>query len=124
VLVVDDEPLIHVIVSRCLERAGFEVLHAMDGLQAVKLLSVAAEQPCLAITDMRMPHMGGAALGAWVRSGYPSTPILYISGYMDELPPPANEGSCQALAKPFTPEVLLEKVRELHPQTAQALPSR
>jgi CheY-like chemotaxis protein len=119
VLVVDDEPLIHVIVSRCLERAGFEVLHAMDGLQAVKLLSVAAEQPCLAITDMRMPHMGGAALGAWVRSGYPSTPILYISGYMDELPPPANEGSCQALAKPFTPEVLLEKVRELCKDTVE-----
>ena len=113
VLIVDDEPEIHGLIHRCLERAGFDALHAKDGVEAIAMLSAAAEQPCLVITDMRMPRMNGAELGAWVRSHYPSMPILYISGYMDELPPPASDGSCQALAKPFTLDVLLEKVREL-----------
>jgi CheY-like chemotaxis protein len=119
VLVVDDEPQMHALIHRYLGQAGLDVLHAKDGVEAIGVLSGTAEQPCLVITDMRMPRMGGAELGAWVRSHYPSMPILYISGYMDELPPPANDGSCQALAKPFTLELLLEKVRELCQDTVE-----
>ena len=113
VVVADDEPVLHVLASRSLEGVGFEVLHAMHGLQVIELLSREAEPPCLVIADMRMPYMNGSALGAWVRSRYPSTPILYISGYEDELPPTGTDGSYQVLEKPFTPEMLLAKVREL-----------
>ena len=119
VLVVDDEPMMHVVIRRCLERAGFELLHAEDGVEAINVLSAAPEQPCLVITDMRMPRMGGAELGRWVRSHYPSVPILYVSGYMDELPPIDGDGSCEALGKPFSSEALLDCVRELCKDVAE-----
>jgi two-component system, cell cycle sensor histidine kinase and response regulator CckA len=114
VLVVDDEPLLHVIASRILERAGFEVLHAQDGLEAIELMGLTAASPTLLVTDIRMPRMTGIELGRWVSSRYPAVPILYVSGFTDEFPTLDDDGPSRAiLAKPFTPDMLLEQVRLL-----------
>ncbi len=114
VLVVVDEPLIHVIATRVLDRAGFEVLNASDGLQAIELVSLVPAPPCLVITDMRMPRMNGAEFGRWMQSAHPTVPVLYISGYLEEAPP-VRDGERQRvwLSKPFAPDQLLAKVREL-----------
>jgi CheY-like chemotaxis protein len=112
VLLVDDEPMIHLIVTRTLQREGWTVLGANDGEHAIEILGQRGEPPDLVITDMRMPRMSGAELGQWIEARYPTLPILYISGFMDMLPQPA-QGRSGALGKPFTPAMLLQAVREL-----------
>lgn len=114
VLVVDDEPLVHVIAGRVLERHGFDLLNAADGLEAIEILGLAGRVPSLVISDLRMPRMTGVELGQWLAARYPGLPLLYISGFMDEAPPPPAGSAPQAfLGKPFTPEMLLSQVRDL-----------
>lgn len=121
VLVVDDEPLLHIIANRVLERAGFDVLNASNGLEAVELLGLATQPPILVVSDIRMPRMSGTELGQWLGTRYPAVPILYVSGFPDEFPL-VLEGSAPRtmLGKPFTPDMLLEQVRRLCGQEAQA----
>ena len=114
VLVVDDEPLIHVIAGRVLERCGFDLLNATDGLEAIEILALAQRAPALVISDLRMPRMNGLEFNRWLAARYPAVPVLFVSGFMDELPPPPAGPAVQAyLAKPFTPEMLLAQVRAL-----------
>lgn len=114
VLVVDDEPLLHVITTRVLDRAGFDVLNAQDGLEAIELLSQASRPPSLVVTDIRMPRMDGLELGKWVQSRYPGIPLLYVSGFLYEVPPINPEpGPTAFLGKPFTPDAFLVEVRRL-----------
>lgn len=106
VLIVDDEPLMHLISSRVLDEAGFELLSAVDGVAAIELLSREQRAPALVITDMRMPRMGGAELGRWLAEHYRGLPVLYVSGYAadQEHPPVADtELPRHWLAKPFSP---------------------
>jgi CheY-like chemotaxis protein len=117
VLLVDDEPMIHLIVTRTLQREGWTVLNATDGEHAVEIIGRTGEPPQLVITDMRMPRMNGAELGQWIEARYPTVPILYISGFMDMLPQPTH-GRSASLGKPFTPAMLLQAVRELCSGTA------
>jgi two-component system cell cycle sensor histidine kinase/response regulator CckA len=119
VLLVDDEPMIHVLASRTLARAGWDVLNALDGLQAIQILASLAHPPALVITDMRMPRMSGAELGQWIEVRYPTMPILLISGFMDSLPPLSPSGLRASLGKPFTPAMLLQTVREVCSAAAQ-----
>ena len=114
VLVVDDEPLLHLITSRVLDRAGFDVLNAQDGLEAIELLSHAGQAPSLVVTDIRMPRMDGLELGRWVETRYPGVPLLYVSGFLYEAPPLDSDNGPRAfLGKPFTPDAFLAQVREL-----------
>jgi two-component system cell cycle sensor histidine kinase/response regulator CckA len=114
VLVVDDEPLLHVIAGRVLERCGFDLLNATDGLEAIEILALAQRAPTLVISDLRMPRMNGLEFNRWLAARYPAVPVLFVSGFMDELPPPPAGPAVQAyLAKPFTPEMLLAQVRAL-----------
>jgi two-component system, cell cycle sensor histidine kinase and response regulator CckA len=119
VLLVDDEPMIHVIATRTLARAGWHVLNALDGVLAIEVLAAADQAPSLVITDMRMPRMGGAELGQWLEVHYPTVPVLFISGFMDSLPPTASGGLRASLGKPFTPAVLLQTVQALCSTIAQ-----
>jgi two-component system, cell cycle sensor histidine kinase and response regulator CckA len=120
VLVVDDEPLMHVITSRVLDEAGFDLLNATDGLAAIELLGSAERVPALVITDMRMPRMGGAELGRWLAENHPGVPVLYVSGYAADQAEPPVAGSDRLrhwLSKPFSPEQLLTSVRALSQRT-------
>lgn len=117
VLVVDDEPLMHVITSRVLYEAGFELLNATDGVAAIELLDREERVPALVITDMRMPRMGGAELGRWLAERYPAVPVLYVSGYtadQDRPPVPPSQIPRHWLAKPFSPAQLLASVLVLY----------
>ena len=114
VLVVDDEPLVHVIAGRVLERCGFDLLNAADGLEAIEILALAQRAPTLVISDLRMPRMNGLEFSQWLSARYPAVPVLFVSGFMDELPPPTAGPAVQSyLAKPVTPEMLLAQVRAL-----------
>ena len=115
-LVVDDDPVVRTIMARTLAAAGYDILEAGDGVQALAVLQdEGGEAVRLVITDVRMPGMHGDDLGRLLHQLRPTLPVLYISGYsapsLDFMSPDALK-RCW-LAKPFTPTRLLAKVEEL-----------
>ena len=114
VLVVEDEPALRHSIKRALSRYGYDVEIARNGTQALELIKRGAIFDVL-ITDVVMPDMGGGALADKLKLYLPATPVLYISGYSDEML--ATRGISQKqinfLAKPFSPSVLAFRVQEL-----------
>lgn len=78
ILLVDDEPSIRIISSALLRRAGYEVMVAADGFEALQ--KIREKVPDLVITDLRMPNMNGFELLAVLRSKFPNVPTIAISG--------------------------------------------
>ncbi|MFN7959079.1 MAG: CHASE domain-containing protein [Holophagaceae bacterium] len=115
VLVVDDESIIRDLARSALENAGFEVLEARDGLEALECFERSREPIDLVLLDMTMPRMGGAETFRRLRGLAPAIKVLLTSGYtqkeslesLADLPP---DGFLQ---KPFRVRELVGKVREI-----------
>jgi hypothetical protein len=112
-LVVDDDELLRRVVGRMLEEAGYEVVLAGDGVDA--LACVAGSEPFAAVVaDLRMPRMGGRTLGERLASLRPDLPVLYISGYASDWQPDLAAQPARAfLPKPFAETDLLRSVQAL-----------
>jgi len=115
VLVADDEAHILHVVSLKLRNAGYDVITAVDGEEALELCI--AEQPDLLITDYQMPIMTGLELCKRIRA-LPQTAkmpaiMLTARGFDIEPGEMAAAGIATVLAKPFSPREVLEKVKEL-----------
>lgn len=110
ILLVEDEPAVRQLFSLALSRAGYRVHEARNGQEALKVFDQHGESIDLLLTDMRMPYMGGAELARQLRSRRRTLKLLCISGYAggSEL-----EFSEEFLAKPFSRDELLKKVREV-----------
>jgi PAS domain S-box-containing protein len=111
ILVVEDERPIRELARRILERRGYRVLDATDGVQALEVAAEAGRIDLL-LTDLTMPRMGGADLAARLLEGRPDLPIVYMSGYgEDQL---AEHGvidsSVRLLSKPFAVNELVQMV--------------
>ena len=115
ILVADDEPHILQVVSTKLKNAGFEVLTAMDGEEALELAK--AELPDLVITDFQMPIMTGLEFCKRLRlcDGTRAIPAVMLTARGFDIEPEemASAGISIVLAKPFSPREMLEKVNEL-----------
>jgi two-component system cell cycle sensor histidine kinase/response regulator CckA len=116
ILLVDDEKTVRVPLARLLTRAGYEVLEASTGQDALKLL---AEAPVdLLITDLFMQEMGGLELIVNARAMKPRLRIIVMSGETPDriaaLAAPVPLTQFVTLFKPFTSDTLMETVaREL-----------
>ncbi|MBS2021489.1 MAG: response regulator, partial [Deltaproteobacteria bacterium] len=115
VLVVDDEDLVRGVVLRILRGAGYSVLEASDGGEAVEVAKARNEPIDLLITDVVMPVLAGRELATAIEGHHKAVRVLYVSGYTEhgvvhggELDPEID-----FLVKPFTPEALLNKVDEI-----------
>jgi PAS domain S-box-containing protein len=115
VLLVEDEDVLRELVAHVLADRGYAVRTARDGVEALALVAEQDLAPDLAVTDVIMPRLSGAELVARLRARRPGLPVLYISGYTaDVLRGHTDLGPDDAfLAKPFTPDALLRKVREV-----------
>ena len=117
VLTVDDSRTIREMVGFTLKNAGFEVLEAEDGVQALELLKT--NQPDVIITDLNMPNMDGLTLIKHIRelAKFKSTPILMLTTeYTDEKKAAGREaGATGWLVKPFNPEKLLQVLGKVCP---------
>ena len=114
VLVVEDAPAVRELAVRALEEAGYRVLQARNGREA--LAAAGAPGPVhLVLTDVVMPDMSGPQLAQALGRNRPGTRVLYMSGYTENTV--VHHGVIDAgvsfLAKPFTPTSLLEKVRHV-----------
>ncbi len=115
VLLVEDEPEVRWLVRDMLQRLGYTVLEARHGIE-VQVLSIQHQGPIhLLITDVVMPQMSGREIAERLTTEHPETKVLYMSGYTDDAI--VRHGVLAAdiafLQKPFTPEALARKVREV-----------
>lgn len=114
VLVAEDEELVRTVIRDTLASGGYTVLEARSAGDAV-VLCAGHEGPIdLLVTDLVMPGKGGYELGTRLAELHPNIAVLSISGHADPaVVSSGRPGSETAfLQKPFTPEVLLRKVRE------------
>jgi len=116
ILVVDDESDIRKPISLTLQKAGFEVVEASNGEDAIRLLND-GDNPLMVdtiICDIRMPRVGGSEAIAYFRSQYPSVPVIVLTGYPDiELAVSfLKQGVLDYLVKPVSREELLNVVRK------------
>ena len=115
VLLIEDEPAVRRLARTVLSGYGYTVLEAASGPLAIDLIRTRDKPVDLVITDMVMPGLNGLETTERIREMMPSVRLLYISGYPDNvldrhgpLPP-----GTVFLEKPFTPEELATKVREV-----------
>lgn len=114
ILIVDDDPIVLDSCKRVFEAKGFEVclvpsadkaLTAMENNNAFDILLV----------DVKMPERDGMSLIRAVKKQWPKTPIVLMSGYPTEetIAEGLHVGAEEFIAKPFTPDELLEIVRQV-----------
>jgi two-component system cell cycle sensor histidine kinase/response regulator CckA len=114
VLVVEDEPALRGILARTLLDAGYTVLAAANGAEALALVRDKREHIDMLVTDVIMPSMGGRALVEALRELDPDLPVLFISGYPADLDDENLKASrTELLRKPFAPNELLSRIHAL-----------
>jgi two-component system cell cycle sensor histidine kinase/response regulator CckA len=119
ILIAEDEDAVRKLVKRMLERAGYTVLPAASGNEALHLLEQHGETIDLIITDVVMPGMSGPALAERARQMHGAVKVLYVSGYTDEsIRGAAIPREAEFLAKPFSAEKVLHAVRRVLEQAA------
>ncbi|TMI76983.1 MAG: response regulator [Bacillati bacterium ANGP1] len=116
VLVVDDEESIRDLCARVLSRAGYTVITAPSGEDAVALLT--REAFALVISDIRMPGISGLEVLERAKATYPEIRVVLITGFgtPQMLTRAQQSGADRILTKPFNPMELLAAVREILPQ--------
>jgi two-component system cell cycle sensor histidine kinase/response regulator CckA len=115
VLVVEDEEPIRKVARRVLERHGYRVLVAADGLEALGLFRDHESEIALILTDVVMPRLGGRGLYDTLRGAGKQVPMVFMSGYapQDEVPEGDRlEPLTHLLLKPFSVDQLVAAVRQ------------
>jgi CheY-like chemotaxis protein len=114
-LVVEDEAPVRTLMKASLELMGYRTQAAANGEEGLQLAKASLDNLDLVITDMVMPKMGGDELRRHLRALRPDLPILLVSGYSEELikSDATTDTRDQFLLKPFTPQTLGRKVREM-----------
>ena len=110
ILLVEDEPAVRQLFAQALKREGYAVHEARNGQEAMKVFDKHGDSIDMLLTDMRMPYMGGAELAHQLRARRRTLKLLCISGYAGNLD---ADLSADFLAKPFSRDDLLKKVREV-----------
>ncbi len=114
ILVVEDQPAVLRLIESILTQRGYRVFTAGDPDEALKLCREHERRLDLLLTDMVMPVMSGRRLAEEARQLRPGLKVVYMSGYSDEM---IREGTqsrvgSNLIQKPFTAELLLQKIRE------------
>ncbi|MCH8269128.1 MAG: PAS domain S-box protein [Acidobacteria bacterium] len=115
VLLVEDTIQVRQMVRLFLQRAGYTVLEASNGAEALQIAQQSRQPIHMLLTDVIMPEMNGPDLAARLTEDLTEIKVLYMSGYSNH--PVVQESVLKAgasfIAKPFAPDTLLQKVREV-----------
>ncbi|GMW00417.1 MAG: hypothetical protein AMXMBFR84_15540 [Candidatus Hydrogenedentota bacterium] len=115
VLLVEDESTVLALTQRILETCGYTVLKARNGTEAVKVAADFQGHIHLVLTDVIMPELNGREMVEILMESRPDTKVLYMSGYTNDAVLLRGISTAEAdfIQKPFSPQVLASKVREL-----------
>jgi two-component system cell cycle sensor histidine kinase/response regulator CckA len=115
ILIAEDEPMVRDLAVRILTKAGYSVLVAANGAEAVELFEENTDNVSLALLDAIMPKLTGHQAYDRIKFSKPSLPVVFCSGYDPEtgqVKRLVDEG-VRMVQKPFDPDVLLRTVREV-----------
>lgn len=110
ILVVEDDDIVRMLIIDVLEELEFDVLEAADGSEALKHLNDERNVVDLMMTDQGLPDMKGTELAAKVRELRPSLPVLFASGYAENIDLPSG---MHLIGKPFSIDQLRDKVQSI-----------
>ena len=115
ILVAEDEQIVRVLVRKVLEQAGYMVLLASGGAEALQLAERHPGPIQLLVTDVVMPGMSGRELARRLVERRPMTKVLYLSGYADDAVERHGvlDPGTAFMQKPFSPSALATRVREV-----------
>jgi len=126
ILVVDDEADVCELARDCLVAAGYRVLEARDGGEALRIAEGHTDPIHLLLTDVMMPRLNGVELAGRLTRQRPDMKVLYMSGFAvvgaqtEQLSGPGLQPGDPILPKPFSTEALTRKVREVLDRPAQS----
>ncbi len=111
ILFVEDEEFVREVTGEVLRSAGYRVLTAKNAADAMRVYAQRSGEVELLLTDVVLPGETGRVLAGRLRRTNPGLNILFVTGYAEQMGlREGNEEEC--LAKPFSTEVLLRKVRQ------------
>ncbi|HEX4995762.1 MAG TPA: response regulator, partial [Methylomirabilota bacterium] len=115
ILLVEDAQRVRAVVREILEMSGYVVLEARQGAEALEISNRHAGPIHLLVTDVVMPQMSGRELAQRLATLRPELKVLYMSGYTDDaiVRHGVLASGIAFLSKPFTPNALALKVREV-----------
>ncbi|AVJ22779.1 MULTISPECIES: response regulator [Pseudomonas] len=110
ILVVEDDPIVRMLIVDVLEELEFKVLEAADAGEALAQVQNIDQIIDLMMTDVGLPDMDGKQLAAKVRELRATLPILFASGYAENIDVPDG---MQVIGKPFSIDQLRDKVKSM-----------
>jgi len=115
ILLVEDDDTVRMLAQRVLAEQGYRVLPARDAEEALLVSQTHAGPLHLVVTDVVLPRMSGPELAQVLTADRPDLLVLYVSGYMDDaiVRHGLLEASAPFLPKPYTPSMLLARVRQV-----------
>ncbi|HEX8295329.1 MAG TPA: ATP-binding protein [Chthoniobacteraceae bacterium] len=123
ILVVEDEEIVRELVCTVLADQGYHVLCAENGPEALRLSRAHSGPIDLLLSDVVMPRMNGPEVARTLTTEHPKTRVLFVSGYSDN--DISDRGiiapGIRFLEKPFTPEALCRKIREVLDETEESV---
>jgi signal transduction histidine kinase/CheY-like chemotaxis protein len=115
VLLVEDESAVRRVLREALSHAGYRVLEAGNGREALELWGGDPGQFDLVVTDVVMPEMNGVSLTEELKKRRPGLKVIFMSGHTEDIVARQNneEQSFEFLQKPFPPDELARRVRDI-----------
>lgn len=115
ILLVEDEEAVRNTTREILKLFGYNIIEANDGLAALDVIANYKEKIHMVLTDVVMPRMNGSELAARLTKILPNIRILFMSGYTDDaiIHHGVLEEGINFIEKPFTPDALAKKIREV-----------
>jgi PAS domain S-box-containing protein len=113
ILIAEDEPLVRDLAVRVLEGAGYKILTASDGEEAVRVFQQNIDSISLVLLDVVMPLLSGHDVLKRIRMFRPDIQVVFCSGYDPDIPVNRllSDESLPYLEKPFEPNTLLQTIR-------------
>ena len=112
ILVVEDDTIIRSLIIEALSDAGFQILEASGGEQAIRLLHD-PDSVDLVVTDLNMPDVDGVAVAIEARARHVDVPVIFVTARTDLLDHPRTPLPHSRLAKPFRLSALRQAVEDM-----------
>lgn len=110
ILVVEDDAIVRMLIVDVLEELEYQVLEAADAEEALGIINTGGLAINLMMTDVGLPDMDGKELAQKARASRPDLPILFASGYAENIEAPAD---MHVIGKPFSIDQLRDKVKSI-----------